>query len=65
MDTDMLRPIVLGSEFDAPQGHIVIDTDSSHTNLWTRIGRANRVGGFEIVRESGVPLSPDPYLMNY
>jgi branched-chain amino acid transport system substrate-binding protein len=61
----MLRPIVLGSEFDAPQGHIAIDTDSSHTNLWTRIGRANERGGFEILQESVVPLTPDPYLVNY
>jgi len=65
MDTDVLRPVVLGSEFDAPQGHIVIDPDTNHTNLWTRIGRVNAVGQFEIVRESQVPLKPDPYLVCY
>jgi branched-chain amino acid transport system substrate-binding protein len=64
MDTDMLRPIVLGSEFDAPQGHIVIDTDSSHTNLWTRIGRANARGRFDVVRESMQCVKPDPYLIS-
>lgn len=64
MDTDILRPMVLGSEFDAPQGRITIDSDSSHTNLWTRIGKANRRGQFDIVRESRWPVKPDPYLMS-
>jgi len=65
MDTDVLRSVVLGSEFDAPQGHIVIDPDTNHTNLWTRIGRVNAVGQFDIVRESQVSLKPDPYLVCY
>ena len=64
LDTDVLRPMVLGSEFDARQGHIAIDTNSSHTDLWTRIARANRCGGFDIVMESGLAVKPDPYLMS-
>ncbi|MFQ5785799.1 MAG: transporter substrate-binding domain-containing protein [Alphaproteobacteria bacterium] len=64
MDSDVLRPMVLGSEFDAPQGRIAIDTKSSHTDLWTRIARANRCGGFDIVRESRLAVKPDPYLMS-
>ncbi len=65
MDTDILRPVVLGIEYDAPQGHIAIDPESSHTDLWTRIGRANRLGRFEIVRESKLAVKPDPYLVSH
>jgi branched-chain amino acid transport system substrate-binding protein len=64
MDTDVLRPMVLGSEFDAPQGHVAIDTDNSHTDLWTRIAKANQNGRFDIVRESRLAVKPDPYLMS-
>ena len=28
MDPDILRPVVLGSEFDAPQGRVRIDPDT-------------------------------------
>ncbi len=65
MDTEVLRPVVLGSGYDAPQGHISIDEDSGHTDLWTRIGRANRDGQFDIVRESHVAVKPDPYLTTH
>ena len=63
MDPDVLRPVVLTTEFDAPQGHIAIDTDSGHTSLFTRIGRARRDGRFEVVRESCRAVRPDPYLV--
>jgi branched-chain amino acid transport system substrate-binding protein len=65
METDILRPVVLGIEYDAPQGHIAIDSESSHTDLWTRIGRADRLGRFEIVRESKLAVKPDPYLVSH
>jgi ABC-type branched-subunit amino acid transport system substrate-binding protein len=65
MDPDVMRPVVLGSEFDAPQGHITIDSDSSHTNLWTRLGRANAVGQFDVIKESLWPVKPDPYLVSH
>jgi branched-chain amino acid transport system substrate-binding protein len=61
----VLRPVVLGSEFDAPQGHIEIDSDSSHTNLWTRLGRANASGQFDVIKESLRPVKPDPYLVSH
>lgn len=63
LDTDILRPMVLGSEFDAPQGKVVIDAASAHTNLWSRIGRANRCGGFDVLWESRDPVRADPYLV--
>jgi branched-chain amino acid transport system substrate-binding protein len=64
MDPEVLRPFVLGSEFDAPQGRVVIDSGSSHTALWTRIGRVNGMGQFDIVKESAFPVTPDPYLVS-
>jgi branched-chain amino acid transport system substrate-binding protein len=63
MDTDLVRMFVLGSEFDAPQGVISIDSETNHTQLWTRIGRAGRDGQFEIVLETQGPSKPDPYLI--
>jgi ABC-type branched-subunit amino acid transport system substrate-binding protein len=63
MDVDVLRPLVLGIEYNAPQGRIGIDPDNSHTGLWTRIGRANRFGQFEILWETAAQVKPDPYLM--
>jgi branched-chain amino acid transport system substrate-binding protein len=65
MDPDILRPVVLGSEFDAPQGRITIDADSSHTNLWARIGRVNRKGQFDVIKESLWSVKPDPYLVSH
>lgn len=63
LDTDVLRPMVLGSDFDAPQGHIFIDPTCSHADLWTRIGRANRAGQFDIVHQSLAAVRADPYLI--
>ena len=63
MDTDILRPMILGSEFNAPQGRISIDRYNNHTNVWSRVGRADRRGQFEIVRESRVAVKPDPFLV--
>jgi Periplasmic binding protein domain len=63
METDIIKPTVLGAAFDAPQGRISVNAATSHTNLWTRIGRANRCGQFDIVRESPTPVWADPYLV--
>jgi ABC-type branched-subunit amino acid transport system substrate-binding protein len=65
MDTDVLRPVVLGSEFDAPQGRVAIDGDSNHTSLWTRVGLINAAGGFDVIRESRRAVTPDPYLVSH
>lgn len=65
METDLLRPAVLGSEFDAPQGRIAINPTWSHADLWTRVGRVNRRGQFDIQRQSLCPVHADPYLIGY
>ena len=49
--------------FDAPQGRVQINPTSGHANLWTRIGRANRAGQFDLVWESTAPVESDPFLI--
>ena len=65
MDTEVLRPTVLGCDYEAPQGKVSINPSCGHTDLWTRIGRANRRGQFELVYESKTPVGADPYLIGY
>ena len=65
MDTDLLSSMVLGSEFEAPQGKVSVDPYWGHANLWTRVGRANRDGQFDLVYESPAPINADPYLLGY
>ncbi len=65
MDTEILRPTVLGSEVLAPQGKVSINPLCGHTDLWTRVGRANRRGQFDLVYESLAPVRADPYLIGY
>ncbi len=65
LETDVLRPAVMGTEFEAPQGRVSINPLCSHTDLWTRIGRANREGRFDVLYESSSPVSADPYLIGY
>jgi branched-chain amino acid transport system substrate-binding protein len=62
MDPEILRPAVLGSSIDAPQGKISINASCSHTNLWSRIGRANGRGQFEVLSQSNGAVTADPYL---
>lgn len=64
-DTDILRAAVLGSSIEAPQGRVIIDPECGHTNLWSRIGRANRHGQFDIIKESIGSVAADPYLAVY
>jgi branched-chain amino acid transport system substrate-binding protein len=62
LDPEILRPMVLGSSFDAPQGTVSIDAGCGHANLWSRIGRANDRGQFDLLRESSSLVPPDPFL---
>ena len=65
MDTEILRPAVLGTEVEAPQGKVSVNSSCGHTDLWTRVGRVNRRGQFDVVYESRVPVKADPYLIGY
>lgn len=64
MDTDILRPMILGSEFNAPQGRISISRYNNHTDVWSRVGRADYRGQFEIVGASSIAVRPDPFLIS-
>ncbi len=63
MQTDVIRRATLGVDFDAPQGRISVNTATSHTDLWSRIGRINRRGQFEIMEQSKMPIMADPFLI--
>lgn len=65
MDTRQLRTSVMGAEFEAPQGCVSINPVWGHADVWTRIGRANRKGQFDIVFESSSSVKADPYLIGY
>ncbi|MEQ8666294.1 MAG: transporter substrate-binding domain-containing protein [Rhodospirillales bacterium] len=65
MQTDLLLSMVLDSEYDAPQGRVSINSNFGHADLWTRIGKVNRYGRFDIQYESPSRVSADPYLLGY
>ncbi len=65
LDTDILRATVLGCEFGAPQGDIAINPVCGHADLWTRIGRVNPRGRFDLLYESPARVSADPYMIGY
>ena len=63
LDTDLIKQCVLGSDFDAPQGRVSVSAATSHTNLWSRVGRVDRRGQFEIMQQSEMPVGADPCLV--
>ncbi len=65
MDTDVLRKMVMETEYAAPQGKVSMDSRNGHTALWSRIGCANRDGQFDIIYESAKQVVADPYLIGY
>lgn len=65
LDTDLLREMVLGASFNAPQGKVTVDPESGHTDVWTRIGRVNHEGRFDILTESLCAIHADPFLIGY
>lgn len=48
---------------EAPQGVVRVDASTHHTHLWPRVAVVAQSGVFEIVRESGHAVAPDPYLV--
>jgi branched-chain amino acid transport system substrate-binding protein len=63
LETDILRPVVLGSTVDAPQGPVTINPRSNHADVWSRIGRADRAGRFAVLQQSKAPVDADPFLV--
>ena len=63
--TDSLRASVLGVDVKAPQGSVTINKSCGHANVWSRVGRANSKGLFEVLFESKSAVCADPYLLGY
>lgn len=61
--SDILQAL-RGMEFDASQGRIRVDADNHHCFLFSRIGKANAQGQFDILQESRHNLKPDPYAIS-
>jgi urea transport system substrate-binding protein len=51
-----------GQEFLAPEGKVKIDEKTHHTWLWSRIGRANEQGQFDVVYKSQDWIRPEPWV---
>ncbi|MDX3926095.1 MAG: transporter substrate-binding domain-containing protein [Shinella sp.] len=65
--TDALRAVkahAANQTLSAPQGKVVVDPATYHTYLTPRIGRSLANNQFEVVYDAGLPVRPDPYLVN-
>ncbi|MCP1200595.1 transporter substrate-binding protein [Notoacmeibacter sp. MSK16QG-6] len=60
---DVLRPVVLGSSLEAPQGTVSINPNCSHANVWSRIAKVNALGQFDIVQQSQNEVVSDPFMI--
>lgn len=65
METSVLRRVMFGRKWAAPQGEIRVHESNHHTHLWSRIGRVGQDGKIEIVHSSDGNVAPDPYLINH
>ena len=63
LDPDVLRPVVLGTMVDAPQGPVSINPSCGHANVWSRVGRCGGNGTFSVVYESQGEVTADPFLI--
>lgn len=59
-----VKAAVSGKRLDAPQGEVLVDSQTLHCYLTPRIGRSNTEGLFDVVMDAGLPIRPDPYLVN-
>jgi urea transport system substrate-binding protein len=59
--TDSVREAVRGMGYDAPEGHVVIDSVNNHTIKNFMIGKVNDKGQFDIVYKSDGMIVPDPF----
>ena len=65
LNTDRLKANVLGIDYEAPQGNVSINLLHGHADVWTRVGRANRSGLFDVLYASKSAVMADPYLLSY
>tara|TARA_R110002096_G_scaffold78934_14_gene185519 strand:+ start:282 stop:1436 length:1155 start_codon:yes stop_codon:yes gene_type:complete len=65
LSSDTLRASVLGADVKAPQGNVTINGACGHANVWSRVGKANCKGLFDVLFESKSAVCADPYLLAY
>jgi ABC-type branched-subunit amino acid transport system substrate-binding protein len=58
-----IKAVLPQQSLAAPQGNVRIDGDTFHAYLTPRIGRSNRLAGFDLISEARSPVRPDPYLV--
>lgn len=63
LDPDVLRPVVLGTMVEAPQGPVTINPSCAHANVWSRVGRCNSKGTFSVVYQSSSEVTADPFMI--
>jgi branched-chain amino acid transport system substrate-binding protein len=63
LDPDVLRPVVLGTMVEAPQGPVTINPACGHANVWSRVGRCNSRGLFSVVYQSPSEVTADPFMI--
>lgn len=64
-DIQALLPCLLGSEIDAPQGRVRINPSNHHASLYPRLGQANSLGQFTIIKDAVGRIEPDPYMVHH
>jgi urea transport system substrate-binding protein len=61
LDPVTIRNALRTQSFQAPQGHVRIDSENQHAWKTSRIGKIGRGGQFAIVWRSENPLRPEPF----
>ncbi|GAA0266884.1 urea ABC transporter substrate-binding protein [Cryptosporangium japonicum] len=60
-----VRNALGGLSFDAPEGRVTVDGGTRHVARTARIGVISADGLIDEIRNSGRPITPDPYLTSY
>jgi urea transport system substrate-binding protein len=60
-DVGLVRQIIKGQQYDAPQGRVTIDAATLHTVQVSRVGVINDQGRFIEVYASPRPIVPEPF----
>jgi urea transport system substrate-binding protein len=64
-DVDKVRAAAGGITYDAPEGTVTVDGLNHHLYKTARIGVVQADGLIKEISNSGVPITPDPYLAGY
>ncbi len=64
-DVDAVREAAGGTEFQAPEGLVVVNAENQHISKTVRIGKISADGTINEVKATDAPVEPDPYLTTY